>query len=292
MSNGERGYNMSLLMERKLVSNQEFTYDSANRGNPAVEELLDILQYRDLVQQLIRRDIIARYKRSFLGVMWTMLQPLGMMAVMAIVFSALFRHVEGYVVYLLSGLVAWTFFAQTTTAAITHIVWGGTLIKRIYIPMTSFSLSSVGTGLINLLLSLIPLLLLMLVTGHSITWAFLFVPIPILLLAAFALGVSLILSTLAVYFPDIKEMYQIIVQAWMYLTPIVYPENILPDKYRFLLLHLNPMYYLIKMFRSVIYEGHLPPVDVLVIGTLISLFTLVAGWVYFSKKADEFAYLA
>jgi ABC-type polysaccharide/polyol phosphate export permease len=215
-----------------------------------------------------------------------------MMAVMAIVFSALFHQVEGYVVYLLSGLVAWTFFAQTTTAAITHIVWGGTLLKRIYIPMTSFSISSIGTGLINLVLSLIPLLLIMLAAGRPITWAFLFIPIPILLLATFALGVSLILSTLAVYFPDIKEMYQIIVQAWMYLTPIVYPESILPDSYRFWLLHLNPMYYLIKMFRVTIYDGKLPSVETMLVGTLISLVTLAIGWIYFSKKADEFAYLA
>jgi ABC-type polysaccharide/polyol phosphate export permease len=279
-------------MKDNLFLQSEFTYDSKYRKHPAVEELLDLVMYRDLIQQLIRRDIIARYKRSTLGILWTMLQPLGMMAVMAIVFSALFHQVEGYVVYLLSGLVAWTFFAQTTTAAITHIVWGGTLLKRIYIPMTSFSISSIGTGLINLVLSLIPLLLIMLAAGRPITWAFLFIPIPILLLATFALGVSLILSTLAVYFPDIKEMYQIIVQAWMYLTPIVYPESILPDSYRFWLLHLNPMYYLIKMFRVTIYDGKLPSVETMLVGTLISLVTLAIGWIYFSKKADEFAYLA
>jgi ABC-type polysaccharide/polyol phosphate export permease len=276
-------------MKDNLFLQSEFTYDSKYRKHPAVEELLDLVMYRDLIQQLIRRDIIARYKRSTLGILWTMLQPLGMMAVMAIVFSALFHQVEGYVVYLLSGLVAWTFFAQTTTAAITHIVWGGTLLKRIYIPMTSFSISSIGTGLINLVLSLIPLLLIMLAAGRPITWAFLFIPIPILLLATFALGVSLILSTLAVYFPDIKEMYQIIVQAWMYLTPIVYPESILPDSYRFWLLYLNPMYYLIKMFRVTIYDGKLPSVETMLVGTLISLVTLAIGWIYFSKKADEFA---
>jgi ABC-type polysaccharide/polyol phosphate export permease len=270
----------------------EFTYDSANRRHPALEELLDIIKYRDLVSQLIRRDIIARYKRSVLGVMWTMLQPLGMMVIMAVVFSTLFRHVDGYVVYLLSGLIAWTFFAQTTTAAITHIVWGGALIKRIYIPMTSFSLSSVGTGLINLVLSFVPLLFIMLITGYPIRWALFFMPIPIVLLAAFALGISLILSTLAVYFPDIKEMYQIILQAWMYLTPIIYPENILPQEYRFLILHLNPMYYLIKMFHTTLYEGVLPPVYVMVIGTLVSFTTLIVGWIYFSKKSDDFAYLA
>jgi len=278
------------MKDIQTLQNVEFTYDSQKRRSPALEELLDIIQYRDLIYQLIRRDIVARYKRSVLGVFWTMLQPLGMMLVMGIVFSALFRHVDGYVAYLLSGLIAWTFFSQTTSAAIFQIVWGSTLIRRIYIPMSAFSISSIGTGLINLILSLFPLLIIMLAVGRPIRWAILFVPIPTLLLTAFALGVSLILSTMTVYFPDVREMYQIVVQAWMYLTPIMYPADILPDRYRFWLLHFNPMYYMIEMFRVPIYEGVLPSADVLVTGTLIALATLLVGWIYFANRADEFPY--
>lgn len=272
------------------IQNVEFSYDSRQRKSPALEELLDAIKYRDLIYQLTRRDIVSRYKRSVLGVVWTMLQPLGMMLVMGIVFSTLFNRVNGYVAYLLSGLVAWTFFAQTTSAAIYQIVWGGALIRRIYIPMTAFSISSIGTGVVNLVLSLVPLLLILLAIGRPITWAFLFVPIPILCLTAFALGVSLILSTVAVYFPDVKDMYQIIIQAWMYLTPIVYPADILPERYRFWLLHLNPMYYLISMFRAPIYEGVLPNLNVLIPGGLISFVVLVVGWIYFARQADDFAY--
>lgn len=255
-----------------------------------MEEFLDSIKYRDLIYQLIRRDIIARYKRSVLGVFWTMLQPLGMMIVMAVVFSALFHQVEGYVAYVLSGLLAWTFFSQTTTAAIFQIVWGGVLLRRIYIPMTAFSISSIGTGVINLVLSLLPLLIIALIVKRPMTWALLFLPVAILLLTGFALGMSLILSTLTIYFPDVREMYQIIIQAWMYLTPIVYPTDILPEAYRFWFLHLNPMYYMVSMFRIPIYNGTLPPLDILIPGTLISLATLVIGWVYFAVKADEFAY--
>ena len=270
--------------------NIEFTYDSDKRKHPAIEEFLDAFKYRDLIYQFIRRDIVARYKRSSLGVLWTMLQPLGMMIVMAIVFSTLFRHVEGYVAYVLSGLIAWTYFSQTTSAAIFQIVWGGVLIRRIYIPATSFSISSIGTGLVNLLLSLLPLLLIVLIVGRPITWALLFLPVAIILLTTFALGISLILSTMTVYFPDIKEMYTIIVQAWMYLTPIVYPADILPETYRYWMLHLNPMYYLVSMFRMPIYDGTLPPLNIIIPGTLISVVTLLVGWIYFSNKADEFAY--
>lgn len=279
------------MTDIESIQSTEFTYDSQQRMHPAIEELLDAIKYRDLILQLIRRDIIARYKRSVLGVAWTMLQPLGMMVVMTVVFSTLFHHVEGYSAYLLSGLIAWIFFSQTTTAAIYQIVWGGTLMRRIYIPMTAFSLSSIGTGLVNLALSLIPLMIITLVVGRPITWSLLFLPISILLLAAFALGVSLILSTLAVYFPDVKEMYQIIVQAWMYLTPIVYPESILPEAYRFWLLHLNPMYYLIDMFRVPIYEGGIPSPEIIISSALIALVTLFVGWIYFSSQSDYFAYL-
>ncbi len=284
--------NYSSTEESQSINEMEFTYDSQKRKSPALEELVSIIRYRDLIYQLVRRDIVARYKRSILGVLWTMLQPLGMMIVMSIVFSQLFGHVKGYSAYLLSGLVAWTFFSQTTTAAIHQIVWGGSLIRRIYLPLTAFSISSVGTGVVNLLLSLIPLLLIMLIVQRPITWAILFIPIPILCLTAFSLGVGLVLSAFAIHFPDIKEMYQIIIQAWMYLTPILYPADIIPAAYRNWVLYLNPMYYMISMFRTTIYDGVLPLPGILLIGAAISLITLLVGWIYFSSQMDDFAYIA
>src|SRR6266542_1266401 len=270
----------------------EFTYDSEKRISPGLQELKDILQYKDLIFQLIRRDIVARYKRSVLGIAWTMLQPLGMMLILTIVFSHLFGRVDGYAAYLLGGLIAWTFFSQTTTAAIQQSVWGGTLIRRIYIPHTAFSVASIGTGVVNLVLSLVPLLLIMLILHRPITWAVLFLPVALLSLTAFALGVGLLLSSLAVRFPDIAEMYQIIVQAWMYLTPIMYPSDILPAAYRHWLLYFNPMYYQILMFRVPLYDGVLPSTSLIFIGIGVSLTTLAIGWIYFSYQADKFAYTA
>lgn len=280
------------IEELQNTESVEFTYDSARRKSSALEELQDLIRYRDLVFQLVRRDIVARYKRSVLGIAWTMLQPLGMMIVLTVVFSQLFGRVEGYPAYLLSGLIAWTFFAQTTTATIHQSVWGGALMQRIYIPHTAFSVSSIGTGVVNLFLSLVPLLLIMLITQRPITWAVLFLPIPVILLTAFSLGVGLLLSSIAIRFPDVSEMYQILIQAWMYLTPIMYPSDILPDAYRTWLLYFNPMYYLILMFRVPIYDGVLPSLPLSLIGTGIALVTLLAGWIYFSRQADRFAYFA
>jgi ABC-type polysaccharide/polyol phosphate export permease len=267
-------------------------YDSAKRVSPALEELRGIFQYRDLIYQLVRRDIVTRYKRSVLGIAWTMLQPLGMMIIMTVVFSNLFQSVEGYPTYILSGLIAWTFFSQTTTATIHHVVWGGALFRRIYLPHTSFAVSAISTGMVNLALSLVPLIVIMLATGRAVHWSTLFVPVAMVLLAAFALGVGLILSALGVYFPDVVEMYQIVLTAWMYLTPIIYPEEILPEGYRSWITNLNPMYHMIRIFRKPLYDGILPAWHEMAIAGVIALATLTIGWLFFSSKADEFAYRA
>ena len=232
-------------------------YDSTRRGSVIFEELREILNYRHLIWQLVRRDILTRYKRSVLGVAWTMLNPLGMMLVWTIAFSQFFKSTSlpAYPAFVLNGLLAWTFFSQATTAAMVNLVWGGGLLNRIYIPRVSFALAALGTGLVNLLLSLVPMAVVMLFTGMPISWTVVFVPISILILGAFALGVGLLISTWAVYFPDIAEMYQIVLSAWMFLTPIMYPEDILPQAYRFYLTMLNPMYHLVKIFRKPIYDG-------------------------------------
>ncbi|UCC75882.1 MAG: ABC transporter permease [Anaerolineales bacterium] len=265
-------------------------YDSARRPPPVMEELLAAWRYRDLVVQLVRRDVVARYKRSLLGVAWTMLNPLGTMIVLTVAFSQVFGATRSYPGYLLVGLLAWNFFAQTTLAAMRQLVWGGSLMQRIYIPKSLFTISAVGTGLVNLLLSLVPLVAVMLVTGLPIRPAALFLPVSILLLAACALGVGLLLSTAAVYFPDVIDMYQMALTAWMYLTPVIYPEEIIPESIRFWLLNLNPAYHLIKLFRQPLYYGMLPTPMRLACATVVGLGALAIGWLVFTGKADDFAY--
>jgi ABC-type polysaccharide/polyol phosphate export permease len=273
-----------------METSEDLIYDSARRGPVALEELRGIFQYRDLIYQLVRRDIVSRYKRSVLGIAWTLLQPLGMMIIISLVFSNLFQAIKGYPAYILSGLIAWTFFSQTTNAIISQIVWGGALLRQIYMPRTSFAVSAIGTGLVNLLLSIIPLFLIMFVTGLSFHWSVLFLPVSILLLAAFSLGVGLIISTVAIHFPDVAEMYQIILTAWMYLTPIIYPEKIIPEAYRFWFFNLNPMYHILKVFRMPLLDGVLPDAKSLIAAVAVSSLTLIVGWLFFSKRSDEFAY--
>jgi ABC-2 type transport system permease protein len=197
--------------------------------------------------------------------------------------------VQSYPAYLLSGLIAWIFFSQSTNAAMSGLVWGGSLIQRIYIPRTSFGISAISTALVNLVLSIIPLILVMFVTHTAIHLTIIFLPISILLLACFALGVGLILSTMAVYFPDVAEMYQIILLAWMYLCPIIYPAEIIPANLH-LIFDLNPMYYLIRIFRIPLMDGRIPTFEEILPAAICGIGALVIGWIFFTAKSDEFAY--
>ena len=264
-------------------------YDSAKQNNPAWEEFIQTLRYKDLIMHLVRRDVTARYKRSFLGVAWTMLNPLGMMLILTIVFSQLFSAVDGYAAYILSGLLVWTFFSQSTVSGINSMVWGGDLFRRIYFPRSVYAISAVGTGIVNLLLSMIPYIIVSLAVGKHLTLNFFWVIIPIILISMFTLGLALIIASVGVRFPDIVEMYNVFLLAWLYLTPIIYPEDIIPVWLR-ALFKFNPMYHLIKLFREPIFYGQPLYPQLLVICTLISVFTLVLGWIIFSRMSDEIAY--
>jgi ABC-type polysaccharide/polyol phosphate export permease len=268
---------------------QTTIYDSAQLIPHALQELKEAVRYRHLLYQLVRRDILTRYKRSYLGVAWTMLNPLGMMLILSFVFSNIFGATRGYPAFILSGLIVWNFFSQSTTGAINSLVWGGGLLQRIYVPRASFGLSAVGSGVINLALAFVPLVIVMVATGTPLKITAVFAPISLLLFACFTLGLGLAISTRAVYFPDVVEMYQVILLAWMYLTPIIYPETVIPVKYQ-LLLHLNPMYYLVKLWRLPLYDGRWPTWGEFWPAAAIAIGMLLVGWFFFTSKSDEFAY--
>ena len=273
----------------QLASTSKPVYDSASYRVSAISELKELGKYRYLLKQLIRRDILTRYKRSVLGVAWTMLNPLGTMLILSLVFSNLFNAGGSYPVYILSGLLAWNFFSQGTNAAMSGLMWGSGLMKQIYVPRTIFGVSAIGTALVNQLLSLVPLMIVILTTRSPLFLSLFFLPVAIILLAFFTLGIGLILSTLSTYFPDVAEMYQILLTAWMYLTPIIYPETIIPENllwaFRF-----NPMYHMVKMFRLSIYEGRLPLMAEFWPALVWAVGILVLGWLFFTSKSDEYAY--
>ena len=266
------------------------TYDSASIRSPALYELRELWRYRDLLRLLVSNSIKTRYKRSALGVIWTLLNPLLTTIVLSIAFAQLFRfQIENYTIYLLVGLIFWGFFSQSTTQAMSTLIWGSSLIKRIYIPRTIFAISVLGNALVNFLLTMIPLAVIMLFTRHPFTLALLWLPLAILLFTMFTLGLSLLLSTLAVYFVDVVDLYGILMTVWFYLTPVIYPLEIVPDQFA-AWVALNPMTFMLDLFRSIIYTGESPALQTWGIAAGLAVVTLGLGWLFFTRRANDFAY--
>ena len=269
---------------------EPITYDSTRKRQPLVDEILSLIIYRHLVGELILRNIKNRYKRSILGVAWTMINPLLTMLVLSIVFSQLFAsRLFNYPVYLLSGLLVWNFFSQSTVAAMRDLLWSSKLIKRIYIPKSLFATAAVGTGIVNLLLALIPLGIIALASGMPLGLPLLFLPVAILIASMFSLGIGLVVSSQAVFFADVVDMYQIVLVAWMYLTPIFYPLEILPESFRWII-SFNPMFYIMECFRYPIYLNTLPDLLTVVWAIVSAGVSLILGSWIFTRKSREFAY--
>jgi len=265
-------------------------YDSEIRKHPAVEELIALFKYRDLIFQLVRRDIVARYKRSVLGIAWTMLNPLGTMLIMVVVFSRAFNQPETYAAYVLAGLICWTTFSQSTSMSMNSMVWGSSLYKQIYLPRTSFIISTVLAGLVNFVLSLVPLGFILIISKVPLRPSALLLPVSMLFLFSFSLGVALFISTLAAYFPDVADLYPVLLTAWMYLTPIIMPLEFYREILNGLLLYVNPLYYIVNLFRILIVDGFVPHFQTWGVTALASFGMLIIGWLFFCSKADSFAY--
>jgi len=251
----------------------------------------EVWQYRTLLAALVSRDLKVRYKRSVLGVLWTMLNPLLMMVVFSIVFANIFRFtVERFTIYFLSAYVLWNFVAQTTSWSTACLLGYAPLIRKIYVPKPIFILATVLSGLVNLLISLVPLALIMLVVGHPFRASLLFLPLPILIATTFAFGVSLLLAGICIEFNDVVQIYQAALLAWMYVTPVVYPIDVVPERFRWLIL-ANPMTYLVEIFRTPIYGGVLPGGAAIARAAAASGLALVVGWWVFARRSDRIAYL-
>jgi ABC-2 type transport system permease protein len=236
----------------------------------------------------VARDLRVRYRRSAIGFLWTMLTPLLSMSVLTVVFSTLFRfNVQNYPVYVLAGLIFWNFFSQSITASMNSLRGNAALLTKLPVPKAVFPLATVLSGLLNLLFALVPLLLIMVVTGHPLAPALIFLPISILLATIFALGAGLLLSPLATVFSDTVEMVRILLLLLMYLTPVFYPVSIVPDNLSWIV-RLNPVRVILEVFRTPIYEGTVPSISHLAIAATVSIVVLVVGAVVFQKSSERF----
>lgn len=248
----------------------------------------ELYKYRYLITELVVRDIKKKYRRSVLGVLWSLLNPLLTMIVTAMIFSNLFRFdIVNFPLYLLCGQIIVTFYNESTSFAMSSIIENGSLLKKVYIPKYLFPVSRVISSCVNLFFTLPALFLILIVTKMSLPLeAFTFI-IPLALMFFFCLGVGLILSTIAVYFRDIFHLYGVFLSVLGYATPVFYPESIVPDKYMFIF-KVNPLYFYLKAFRQSVYEGQLPEFNLLMICFGMAIVSLCLGLYLFRKYHNNF----
>lgn len=245
-------------------------------------------RYGFLVKQLVARDFKTRYKRSILGVCWSFLNPLLTMTVQYVVFSTLFRSdVPNYALYLLSGIVCYNFFSESTGLALTSITGNAALITKVYVPKYIYPVSRVLSSTVNLLLSLIPLLFVMIISGVKPRPAILLLPFGLSCLLVFCIGMGFLLSTLMVFFRDTQFLWSVISMLWMYMTPIFYPESIIPQQYM-TLYKCNPLYHIIRFIRCILIDGVSPAPRAYLYCLVVSFVPLVVGAIIFKTKQDKF----
>ncbi len=246
-------------------------------------------KYRDLLRLLVTRNLKLKYRRSFLGYVWSVLNPLLIMCVMTVVFSTMFsRNIENFPVYLFCGQLLFNFMNSSTHQAISSITGNSALLKKTYVPKYIFTLAKITSCLLDLIFSLGALLIVMLVTRAAFSWTFLLFPLVILQLYLFCVGLGLFLSQANVFFRDIEFIYNAVTTAWMYLTPIFYPLESLPQWLAWFVTHLNPMFFYVDQFRSLVYLGTLPALSTVLAGCAAALIMLVLGIWSFIKPQDKF----
>ena len=254
--------------------------------------VMNLKKYMFLLQQLVSRDFKVKYKRSILGVLWSLLYPLLTMAVMAIVFSNVFKFSTpgvSYLAYLLSGLVMFNYFSEASNLAMSSVVANFSLLNKIYIPKYIFPLSKCLFVGINFLLTLIPLYVVLFATGTGVNIYHIFLPYAYLCLFMFTLGMGFILSAVSVFLRDMFYIYGIVIMMWTYLTPIMYDiSTISPTLQPFL--KLNPLYHYINFAREIILYGRIPQPFTWLTCIASAVIVLIIGVVVFKKTQDKFIY--
>ena len=258
------------------------------RNNPLVAVCMLFTRYGFLIRQLVSRDFKTKYKRSALGMAWSFLNPLLTMSVQYVVFSTLFKSdVPNYPVYLLSGIVFFNFFSEAISMGMTSITGNASLIKKVYMPKYIYPVSRILSSLVNFALAIIPLLLVMVITGTAFTPALLLLIFDMLCLLGFVTGMSLLLTTAMTFFQDTQFLWGVVSMMWMYLTPLFYPESIIPAQF-LTVYHMNPMYQYITFARICIIDGVSPEPMAYLWCILSSLVVLVLGILTFKRHQDKF----
>ena len=247
------------------------------------------LRYKYLLVCLVDRDYKVKYRRSVFGILWSMLNPIMMMIILNAVFSRVFRaDIENFPVYLLTGQLVFSFFNEASSSAIFSVVEASALIKKIYVPKYVFPLERVLFGFVNMVFSLSALIILIIVQKVQVTAVTLLFPLPLIALFLFTCGWSFLISALCVYFRDLKHLYSVLMTAWMYITPIMYPIEYLSGSWVYKIVMLNPLTWYVQYFRQIVMYHALPTLEMNVVCFGEAILMMIIGLLSFRKLQDKF----
>lgn len=247
-----------------------------------------ITNYTFLLTQLVERDFKNKYRRSVLGILWSLFNPLLIMSVQFMVFSTIFRFdIPNYAVYLLSGIVMFNYMSEATSQSMTCIIQNSSLINKVYVPKYIYPFSRVLSSGVNFLFSLLALYIVIIFSGMDVTYHHVALLYGFICLFLFSYGVSLFLASVMVFFRDTQFLYGVLLTVWTYLTPIFYPESILPP-YIASVLEFNPMYHFIRFVRVIILDNGFPDLRAWLLCAIFSGISLIIGAFVFKKTQNKF----
>lgn len=253
-----------------------------------MKSIKELYNYREMMFNLVKKDLRTRYKGSFLGFLWTFINPLLQLVVYTIVFSSIMKiNVDKFYIYLFVGLIPWIFFTSSIQVSVSSIIGNKDLIKKIYFPRIVIPLSIVSSGFMNMIFSMVIVFGALIISGIGIGYSIIYLPLIMILEYMFILGMAFIFSALDVYFRDLEHILGIVLMAWFYLTPIVYTVDMIPQEYLWLF-NINPMTSVIEAYRDVLYYQVAPEFSNLGIIFFWSVTLIIIGYAVFQKLQKNF----
>lgn len=269
-------------------------YDAAERsgiGSFLTRSLRELVIYRYAVYNFVSTNLSTRYRRSAIGFLWSLLNPLFTMIILSFVFSGFFENsLANFSIYIFSGLLPWTMIMNSILNGTLSMVSAERYLKKVYVPKIIFPIVVVSGEVVNFLLSLISLFVVAMFLGAKISWALLSLPIALLLTALFLLGLVMIVSIINVYFRDMTHIIQVVFTGLLYLTPILYSIDFVSNTMLYRVIKLNPFAYFIDLFHSIIYYAQFPDWNAWLICLLLTLISLVVGLFVFSSSEKDIIY--
>lgn len=250
----------------------------------------ELYTYRAMIDSMVKKELRGKYAASFLGFLWTFVNPLLQLIVYTIVFSFIFQNsIEKFYLFLFIGLVPWLFFSSVLSEGSNCIVAQKNLVKKIYFPRMVIPISFAASRFINMLLTFLVIFAVIFFTGWGVNWvALLYLPLVFLIEFLLVIGIALIVSSLTVYFRDLSYILGIISLLWMYATPVFYSPTYVPEKF-LKIYNLNPMVSIISAFRDILYYKRLPLLSTLVEAVILGCVFFLIGIFLFSKLNKNFA---